>query len=75
MIGLVWRVAATEADLEPWCLVTEGTWTWFGAILLTLVLVVAFNLKYYRKVISKPKNLRKVTIMYFTFDTFALLLG
>ena len=60
----LWRLKASEADLVPCCIVTEGTWTWFGAVLLTLVLVAVFNLKYYRKVISKPKNLQKV-IIYF----------
>lgn len=50
---------ADEADRTPCCAITEGGWTWFGSILLTLTLFALFHLKYKKKVISRPKNLKK----------------
>lgn len=50
---------ADEADRTPCCGITEGGWTWFGSILLTLTLFALFHLKYKKKVISRPKNLQK----------------
>ena len=37
------------------CVLTEGTWTWFGAILVSLLLLLIAILKYCRKYLSKPK--------------------
>ena len=37
------------------CVVTEGVWTWFAAILLIVVLFSAATLKYCKKRLSKPK--------------------
>ena len=50
---------ADESDRTPCCAITEGGWTWFGSILLTLTLFALFHLKYKKKVISRPKNLQK----------------
>ena len=50
---------ADESDRSPCCAITEGGWTWFGSVLLTLTLFALFHLKYKKKVISRPKNLRK----------------
>ena len=50
---------ADESDRMPCCAITEGGWTWFGSILLTLTLFALFHLKYKKKVISRPKNLKK----------------
>ena len=50
---------ADESDRVPCCGITEGGWTWFGSILLTLTLFALFHLKYKKKVISRPKNLQK----------------
>ena len=58
--GQVWRSEASEADRTPCCMVTESEWTWLGCVVVTLSLLAVFNLKYYRKVVSKPKNLHKV---------------
>ena len=59
----VWRYDGSEADRVPCCMVTESEWTWFGSIVVTLALLAVFNLKYYRKIVSKPKNLHKVNII------------
>ena len=37
------------------CVLTDGTWTWFGAILVSLLLLLIAILKYCRKYLSKPK--------------------
>ena len=37
------------------CVLSEGTWTWFGAILVSLLLLLIAILKYCRKYLSKPK--------------------
>lgn len=37
------------------CAVTEGVWTWFGAILLIFVLCTIATLKYCKKRLAKPK--------------------
>jgi len=50
---------ASEADRTPCCAVTEGAWTWFGSILLTVTLLALFHMKYKKKVINRPKNLKK----------------
>ena len=50
---------AEESDRVPCCAITEGGWTWFGSILLTLTLFALFHLKYKKKVISRPQNLKK----------------
>ena len=50
---------ASQEDREPCCAITEGGWTWFGSLLLTLTLFALFHLKYKKKVISRPKNLKK----------------
>ena len=50
---------AEEADRAPCCAITEGGWTWFCSILLTLALFALFHLKYKKKVLSRPKNLQK----------------
>ena len=58
----VWRIEAGEEERIPCCMVTEGEWTWFGSVLLILFFAAVFNLKYYRKVVSRPHNLHKVEI-------------
>ena len=50
---------ASEADRVPCCAITEGGWTWFGSLLLTFTLFALFHLKYKKKVLSRPKNLKK----------------
>ena len=37
------------------CVITEATWTWFAAILFSVILLVLATLKYCRKYLSKPK--------------------
>ena len=37
------------------CVITESTWTWFAAILFSVILLVLATLKYCRKYLSKPK--------------------
>ena len=53
------RVPATEEDRQPWGDITESGWTYFGSILFTVILFALFHLKYERKVIRRPKNLKK----------------
>ena len=50
---------ATEEDRQPWGDITESGWTYFGSILFTVILFALFHLKYERKVIRRPKNLKK----------------
>jgi len=50
---------ATEADRTPCCAITEKGWTWFGSFLLTFILFALFHMKYKKKMISRPKNLKK----------------
>ena len=50
---------ASEEDRVPCCAITEGGWTWFGSFLFTLSLMALFHMKYKKKVISRPKNLKK----------------
>merc|ERR1719474_434085 len=50
---------ASDSDRTPCCVITEGAWTWFGSILLTLSLLALFHMKYKKKVINRPKNLKK----------------
>ena len=47
----------TEADIPDYvcCVLTEGTWTWFGAVLFSVILLLIATLKYCRKHLSKPK--------------------
>jgi len=52
-------VPATEEDRQPWGDITESGWTYFGSILFTVILFALFHLKYERKVIRRPKNLKK----------------
>merc|ERR1719376_2001757 len=47
---------ASESDRSPCCVITEGAWTWFGSILLTLSLLALFHMKYKKKVINRPKK-------------------
>ena len=37
------------------CVITDGTWTWFAAILFSVILLILATLKYCRKHLSKPK--------------------
>ena len=53
------RVPATEEDRQPWGDITESGWTYFGSIIFTVILFALFHLKYERKVIRRPKNLKK----------------
>jgi hypothetical protein len=41
------------------CVLTEGTWTWFAAILLSVILLLLATLKYCRKYLSKTKFTNK----------------
>ncbi len=41
------------------CVLSEGTWTWFGAFLLIFILLLVATLKYCRKYLSKPKFVNK----------------
>jgi len=50
---------ASDSDRTPCCVITEGAWTWFGSVLLTLSLLALFHMKYKKKVINRPKNLKK----------------
>jgi len=52
-------VPATEEERQPWGDITESGWTYFGSILFTVILFALFHLKYERKVIRRPKNLKK----------------
>ena len=53
------RVPATEEERQPWGDITESGWTYFGSIIFTVILFALFHLKYERKVIRRPKNLKK----------------
>ena len=47
-----------KEDLIPdyvCCILTEGSWTWFAAILVSVLLLLIAILKYCRKYLSKPK--------------------
>ena len=50
---------ATESDRQPWGEITESGWTYFGCILFIVILFMLFHLKYEKKVIRRPKNLKK----------------
>ncbi len=41
------------------CVLTEGTWTWFGAFLLIFILFTIATLKYCKKYLTKTKFLSK----------------
>ena len=47
----------TEDKIPPYvcCVLTEGTWTWFAAILFFAILMLIATLKYCRKHLSQPK--------------------
>lgn len=46
-----------EEEIPPYvcCVLTEGAWTWFAAILFSVILLLIATLKYCRKHLSKPK--------------------
>ena len=46
-----------ENKIPPYvcCVLTEGTWTWFAAILFFVILLLIATLKYCRKHLSQPK--------------------
>ena len=47
---------ASDSDRTPCCVITEGAWTWFGSILLTLSLLALFHMKYKKKVTHLVKK-------------------
>ena len=46
-----------EEDIPDYvcCVLPDGTWTWFGAVLVSVLLLLIAILKYCRKYLSKPK--------------------
>ena len=50
---------ASESDRQPWGEIRESGWTYFGCILFIVILFMLFHLKYEKKVIRRPKNLKK----------------
>ena len=44
---------------QPWGEISESGWTYFGSILFTVILFMLFHLKYEKKMIRRPKNLKK----------------
>lgn len=50
-------IEETNDEIPPYvcCVLTEGAWTWFAAILFSVILLLISTLKYCRKHFSKPK--------------------